>query len=133
MASRFDLNTGESKNIIVALLLWFFFGYWLGAHNYYLQRYRFGIAQFLTFFIGLLLTITANGLGFLLLLALFVWWALDLSIIFKNTNTSTILSIGSNKKKHKLDEIEKLHNLFNAGVLSKEQYEEKKEQLLNEY
>ena len=132
MASHFNLNTGESKNIIVALLLWFFFGYWLGAHNYYLQRYRFGIAQFLTFFIGLL-TIAAYGIGILLLLALFVWWALDLSIIFKNTNASTILALGSDKKKHKLDEIEKLHNLFNAGVLSKEQYEEKKEQLLNEY
>ena len=131
MKSNINLNTGENKNIIVALALWFFLGYWSGAHNYYLERYGAGIAQFLLFIIGICTLFFV--VGFFILLGLFIWWVLDLVTIFKVCDTSQIIAVDSGKKKNKLDEIEKLHSLFEAGALTKKQYEEKKQQLLDEY
>ncbi len=56
------------KNMIVALLLWFFFGY-LGLHRFYLKDNSGGIKMLLCFFFSWLVIPAV---------ILFVWWIIDL-------------------------------------------------------
>ena len=131
MSQEVNVTTGNQRNLIVALLLWFFLGYGISAHNYYLGRTGVGITQLALAIIGFITFIL--GIGILILAALGVWWLIDLIYVFKLTNTSNVISVNTSKNSDSLDELEKLHNLYEKKIISEEQYEKKKQQILNNY
>ena len=129
MSKEVDVNTGNQKNLIVSLLLWFFLGYGIGGHNFYLGRKGIGIFQ-LVFFIISWITLVI-GIGLIFFGILFIWWLIDLIYVFKlSSDLTTLVSVETSKKSN-LDELDKLHKLFKDGVLTKEQYETKKNKILD--
>ena len=129
MSKEVDVNTGNKKNLIVSLLLWFFLGYGIGGHNFYLGRKGIGIFQ-LVFFIISWITLVI-GIGLIFFGILFIWWLIDLIYVFKlSSDLTTLVSVETSKKSN-LDELDKLHKLFKDGVLTKEQYETKKNKILD--
>ena len=129
MSKEININTGNQKNLIVSLLLWFFLGYGIGGHNFYLGRKGIGIFQ-LVFFIISWITLVI-GIGLIFFGILFIWWLIDLIYVFKLSSDSTTLVSVETSKKSNLDELDKLHKLFKDGVLTKEQYETKKNKILD--
>ncbi|MDA7760111.1 NINE protein [Amylibacter sp.] len=128
MSKEVNINTGNEKNLIITLLLWFFLGYGIGAHNFYLGRKGIGITQvilfissWLTFFLGI---------GLIIFGILGIWWLIDIIYVFKLSNNSTVVSVNASNNSSHLDELDKLHKLFENGVLTKEQYENKKNKIL---
>ena len=129
MSKEVDVNKGNQKNLIVSLLLWFFLGYGIGGHNFYLGRKGIGIFQ-LVFFIISWITLVI-GIGLIFFGILFIWWLIDLIYVFKlSSDLTTLVSVETSKKSN-LDELDKLHKLFKDGVLTKEQYETKKNKILD--
>ena len=129
MSKEVDVNTGNQKNLIISLLLWFFLGYGFGGHNFYLGRKGIGIFQ-LVFFIISWITLVI-GIGLIFFGILFIWWLVDLIYVFKlSSDLTTLVSVDTSKKSN-LDELDKLHKLFKDGVLTKEQYETKKNKILD--
>ena len=129
MSKEVNINTGNEKNLIVSLLLWFFLGYGIGGHNYYLGRIGIGIFQLILFIISWITLIF--GIGLIIFAILGIWWLIDLIYVFKLSNNSTLVSVNSSKSSsNNLDELDKLHKLFQNGVLTKEQYETKKKKIL---
>ena len=125
----------EGKNMIVAYLLWWFLGV-LGVHRFYLRRVGTGITQLLLTVIGWALIVT---IGYVLIIAWFIWWALDVYFVYKMVNeenkklgvTNPAISLSKSGGVHnELDQLDKLHSLFEKGVITKEQYEEKKAVLI---
>lgn len=62
------------KNTIIALILWFAFG-WLGAHHIYLGKISKGICMLLLWLAGAMTLVFL--VGFFFLFAWFVWWIVD--------------------------------------------------------
>jgi TM2 domain-containing membrane protein YozV len=131
MSQEVNVTTGNQRNLIVALLLWFFLGYGISAHNYYLGRTGVGITQLVLAIIGFITFIL--GIGILILAALGVWWLIDLIYVFKLTSSSNVISVNTSKSSDSLDELEKLHNLYEKKIISEEQYEKRKQDILNKY
>ena len=131
MSKEVNINTGTEKNLIVSLLLWIFLGYGIGGHNFYLGRIGIGIFQLVLFIISWITLIL--GIGFIIFGILFIWWLIDLIYVFKLSNNSTLVSVNSSKNSSDLDELDKLHKLFENGVLTKEQYETKKKKILENF
>lgn len=126
----------EGKNLLVAYLLWWFLG-WAGVHRFYLGHVKSGIAQLLLFVIGS--ATFAFLVGYPLLVAWLIWWALDAYYTYKmvaeensklGIENSTISLSKSGGIHNNLDQLEKLHSLFEKGVITKEQYESKKTELI---
>lgn len=126
----------DGKSMLVAYLLWWFLG-WAGVHRFYLGRVKSGVAQLLMFVLGFATAVIV--IGYVLIIAWFVWWALDAYFTFKmvdeeNTRRgvdgSTISLSKTGGIHNELDQLEKLHALFEKGVISKEQYEAKKQALI---
>ena len=137
--SEYNLNSGHQKNVFVAILLWFFLGYGFGAHNYYLGRFSIGIAQLIFLVVGYLTFISGVAepilfaIGAFIIIFLGFWWLADLIYVFKYTNTSNIISLNSSSNNSKLDELEKLHNLLEKGVITKPEFESKKQKIMENY
>ncbi|MCP1169795.1 TM2 domain-containing protein [Limimaricola litoreus] len=70
--------TNQSKSVGVAYLLLIFLG-GLGAHRFYLGRTASGVAMLLLFILGWLTAIFI--VGYLLLIAVGIWWLVDLFLI----------------------------------------------------
>lgn len=126
----------EGKNILVAYLLWWFLG-WAGVHRFYLGRVKSGITQLLLFVLGLATVIFF--IGYVLLIVWLIWWALDAYFTYKivaeenaklGLESSAITLSKSGGVHNELDQLEKLHVLFEKGVITKEQYEAKKATLI---
>ena len=120
------------KSMIIAYLLWWFLGT-LGVHRFYLGKTGSGLTQLLLFVTGVGLAIFAIGYAFLLVW--FVWWALDAFFLYRIVNkinadlglaSSTVSMSRSGSVTNELDQLDKLHALFEKGVISEEQYELKK-------
>ena len=75
MSKEVNINTGNKKNLIVSLLLWFFLGYGIGGHNFYLGRIGIGIIQLVFFIISWITLIFGIGLIFFGILG--IWWLID--------------------------------------------------------
>ena len=130
MSKEVNINTGSQKNLIVSLLLWFFLGYGIGGHNYYLGRIGIGIFQLVLFIISWITLLF--GVGLIIFGILGIWWLIDLIYVFKlSSDSTTLVSVDTSKSSSNLDELDKLHRLFKDGVLTKEQYETKKNKILN--
>lgn len=126
----------EGKNMLIAYLLWWFLG-WAGVHRFYLARVKSGIAQLLLFVLGWATAIFV--IGYALIIVWFIWWALDAYFTYKivaeenaklGVENSTISLSKSGGVHNELEQLEKLHALFEKGVITKEQYEEKKAALI---
>ena len=130
MSKEININAGNQKNLIVSLLLWFFLGYGIGGHNFYLGRIGIGIFQLILFIVSWITLIL--GIGLIIFGILGIWWLIDLIYVFKLSNNSTLVSVDTSKKPiNDLEELEKLHKLFKIGVLTEEQYETKKNKILD--
>lgn len=128
MSKEVNINTGNEKNLIITLLLWFFLGYGIGAHNFYLGRKGIGITQVILFITSWLTFIL--GIGLIIFGILGIWWLIDIIYVFKLSNNSTVVSVNASNNSSHLDELDKLQKLFENGVLTKEQYENKKNKIL---
>jgi len=128
MSKEVNINTGNEKNLIITLLLWFFLGYGIGAHNFYLGRKGIGITQVILFITSWLTFFL--GIGLIIFGILGIWWLVDIIYVFKLSNNSTVVSVNASNNSSHLDELDKLHKLFENGVLTKEQYENKKNKIL---
>jgi len=126
----------QGKNILIAYLLWWFLG-WAGAHRLYLGRIRTGLAQLLLVVIGMITFYFV--IGYLLMITWLIWWLLDVYFTYKIVQeenqklgvvNSTLSVSKSGSLEDELDQLEKLHRLYEKGALTKEQYEERKAQLL---
>lgn len=126
----------EGKNMIVAYLLWWFLG-WAGVHRFYLGRTNTGLAQLILFVLGMATAII--GVGFVFLFAVLIWWMLDAYFTYKivveenqklGVNNSSIFLSKTADVGNELDQLEKLHGLYEKGVLTQEEYEKKKSKLL---
>jgi len=126
----------EGKNMLVAYLLWWFLG-GFGAHRFYLGRVKSGIIQLLLFVLGL--ATIFFFIGYALLIACLIWWGLDAYFTYKIVKEenaklgveNSIISLSkSGDFNNELDQLEKLHNLFEKGAITKEEYESKKAALM---
>lgn len=135
----------EGKNMILAYVLWWFLGFF-GVHRFYLGRVKSGITQMflsilsgfiilspilISFQTGQILTI----IGLLSLASVSFWWILDIYFTYKITSdensklgleSSSISLSKSGASDKELEQLEKLHSLFERGVITKEQYDRKK-------
>ena len=127
----------EGKNTIIAYVLWWFLGS-LGIHRMYLGRTGSGVAQLLLLIFGILTWII--GIGILLLSILGIWWLVDSFLTYgmvKEENekrglgaSAIVLSKSNSNNLSSLDQLEKLYDLHKKGVLTKEEYQEKKSKII---
>ena len=135
---------GSGKNFIIAYLLWFFGG-WLGFHNLYLGKPKMFLGQLVLLIVGFATSFIIIGYFFLGILI--IWWLLDLYFIYKTiirinqeagvSNNPFQINIetqsdADNKlsESEKLNQLEKLHSLHEKGVLTEEEYQQKKSNLI---
>jgi TM2 domain-containing membrane protein YozV len=120
------------KNVVVAYLLWWFLG-WAGVHRLYLGRVKTGLAQLILFAMGVVTAILL--IGYIFLAVWGVWWLLDAFFTYKivaeeNERLGVVASTFSVSKSggihNDLDQLEKLHALYEKGALTKDEYEAKK-------
>jgi len=126
----------EGKNIVIAYLLWWFLG-WAGVHRFYLGRVKSGIMQLLLFVLGWVTAVFV--IGYVFILVWFIWWALDAYFTYRivakenkklGVNSSTFSISKVAEIEDELVQLDKLHTLFEKGVLTKEQYELRKEKMM---
>lgn len=126
----------HGKNVIIAYLLWWFLG-WAGVHRLYLGRIGSGIAQLLLFIFGLITLIFLVGYVFLAIWG--IWWILDAFFTYKivaeeneklGVSASTLSVSKTGGLHNELNQLEKLHALYEKGALTREQYEAKKAEYL---
>ncbi len=82
-------------------------------------------------------------IGFIFLAVWFVWWALDAFLTYQmvseeneklGVTQSTIAFLKEGNRRNDMEQfekLEKLHTLFEKGVLTKEEYETQKAETLN--
>ena len=130
-----NVNT-EGKNMVVAYLLWFFLGYF-GIHRFYLGKVGSGLAQLLLMIIGWVTSFIF--IGFFLIAAWFIWWLLDAYFVqqyvtdFNNSigvKNSTVVVNKSVSSTDDLDKLERLHALKEKGIITEEEFEEKRSEIM---
>lgn len=126
----------QGKNIVIAYLLWWFLG-WAGLHRFYLGKTKTGLMMLGLSMLGYATLII--GFGFIFLLYWGIWWALDAYYVQKyvlEINTarglppSFVTLNTSHRGSDNLEQLAKLHSLFEKGAITKEQYESKRAGLL---
>ena len=113
----------DGKNILVAYLLWWFLGV-LGIHRFYLERPKTGVAQILLLAFGWLPL-------FIGWIVLGIWWLLDAYFVYKyvvDYNHETggeplSFTVKTNQSGSELDQLERLHDLHAKGVLTENEYQ----------
>lgn len=117
------------RNVYIAYLLWFFLSAF-SAHRFYCGKITSGFLQLGLFWFGSATAVFLIGyifLGFWL-----VWWLIDLFLIHSwvvriNEMISLERSISDSKK---LENIEKLYELYKDGAISYEEYINRKDIIL---
>lgn len=126
----------QGKNIVIAYLLWWFLG-WVGLHRFYLGKTKTGLMMLGLSVIGFATAIFFIGFVFLGIWG--IWWMLDAYYVQKYVaefNAAHGLAASSftlntaQQGSDNLDQLAKLHSLFEKGAITKEQYESKRAGLL---
>ena len=126
----------QGKNIIIAYVLWWFLG-WAGVHRFYLGRIKTGVGQLALTVIGWATIIFI--IGYLFILAWFIWWALDAYYVYKivgeeneklGLDRSSISLTKSGTVQNELEVLEQLHRLKEKGILTEDEYNAKKAELV---
>jgi TM2 domain-containing membrane protein YozV len=132
----------EGKNMVIAYVLWWFLG-WAGIHRFYLGKTQSGVMQLGLFIVGWATAVIF--IGFLFLGILGFWWLLDAYYVQKyvndyneqaglNASSLTLNTLKSSSeaeaRQSDLDELERLHELLEKGVITQEEYDSKKAVLL---
>lgn len=124
----------DKKSLVIALLLWFFLPL-TGIHNFYLGRMKAGLGQLILLIVAIVLGIVLVGLLFYVIAA--VWWLVDLYYIFKHcrseenaSDREIALNLGMEGKSDDLDSLERLHALYEKGVLTQDEYEAKRKDFI---
>lgn len=123
--------SGDGKNMVVAYLLWWFLGT-LGIHRFYLDRPKTGLAQLLLLALGWLPL-------FIGWIVLGIWWLLDAYFVYQHVNEYNAIHGGSplavtvttsKSVEGDLDYLEKLHSLREKGVLTEDEYQAKRKDVM---
>ena len=116
MCNKKDIKSGRSeKSFIVCVLLMVFLG---GFHRIYVGKIGTGILFFLTF----------GGLG--------IWWLIDFISVLSGKFTDKNCQIVKNdvhEFSSKEDKLLKLHELYEKKIITKQEYEARKDKLLKDY
>ena len=119
------------KSTSTAYLLWLFLGFF-GVHKFYLNKFGVGVLYLLTFGVF--------GIGWLIDLFTLggqvatynAWFARQFGNSNQNTN-HIVVNVPESNKNNVYDvseQIHKLHNLKESGILSAEEFNEQKTKLL---
>tara|TARA_Y100000588_G_scaffold58958_1_gene57619 strand:+ start:40918 stop:41316 length:399 start_codon:yes stop_codon:yes gene_type:complete len=65
----------EEKNLVLAYVLWFFFGM-IGGHRFYLGKIKSGVTMLLLTVVGWVTSVIL--VGFLFLFVTGIWWLIDI-------------------------------------------------------
>jgi TM2 domain-containing membrane protein YozV len=123
--------SGNGKNIVVAYLLWWFLGM-LGVHRFYLDRPKSGVIQILLLALGWL----PFFIGWVVL---GIWWMLDAYFVYQYVNEYNRIHGGaplavtmttSKSVEGDLDYLERLHSLHEKGVLTDDEYQAKRKDVM---
>ncbi len=126
----------EGKNMVIAYLLWWFLG-WAGIHRFYLGKTGSGVAQLALTVIGWATAVILIGFVFLGIWG--IWWLCDAYYVQKYVRQSNQLAgldgstftLSTQKQSsNNLEQLERLHALYEKGVFSREEYEQKKSELM---
>lgn len=126
----------EGKSVVVAYLLWWFLG-GLGLHRFYLRHPKTAITQLLMLIIGIVTAFII--VGYFILAALAIWWLIDAFLTYQyveeenkklGVGNSTVSVTTSGGTHSDLEQLEKLHSLYEKGVITQEQYEARKATLI---
>lgn len=126
----------DGKNMVIAYLLWWFLG-WAGIHRFYLGKTGSGIAQLALTVIGWATAVILIGFVFLAIWGL--WWLCDAYYVQKYVKESNQLAgldgstftVSTQKQSSdNLEQLERLHALYEKGVFTREEYEQKKSELM---
>jgi len=132
--------TPAGKNMLVAYIIWFFLG-GLGIHRFYLGRMKTGVAMLALSVVGALTVLFY--IGILLLMVVGVWWLADAYFtqaivtqeneklgIQSSSITLHTVSTGQKSEDSALDQLSKLADLKDRGVINETEFEAKKAQLM---
>ncbi|MBR8464465.1 NINE protein [Campylobacter sp. faydin G-24] len=114
------------NNIYIAYALWFFVG-WLGAHRIYLGKFISGFLMMGLFFIGTIFQIVLIGYFFLAIWA--IWWLVDVFLVGSYVDKNLLKDELKRKLKmqDKEADLKRLYELYDSGVISKAEFEARKE------
>lgn len=128
----------EGKNIVLAYAIWFFLG-GFGIHRFYFGRTGSGIGMLVLFLFGWITTPII--MGYFFLLGFFIWWVADAIQIpkwveeanaAKGIKNSSLFFQTERSKMEDYEMLEKLHGLYEKGVMTKEQFESRRDSILAE-
>lgn len=117
------------RNIYIAYALWFFLG-GFGAHRIYCGKFFSGILQLFLFWIGSITAVFLVGYFFLIIWG--IWWLIDIFLTSKMVYEVNDLN-GFEKSLNQtqsLKNVEKLYELYKNGAISKEEFEQRKAEIL---
>ena len=121
----------DGKNILFAYIFWWFGGIF-GIHRFYLGRIKTGVAQVLLLALGWL----PYFVGWIVLA---VWWVLDAYFVYKyvlehNKGTGGEMlsfSVKTNKSVDgDIDYLDRLFDLHKKGVLTEDEYQRKRSEVM---